>query len=215
MINQSHLRFCFFVYISRQFCFSLLVNPTLAALVLHNMKHISLLLIILAALCSCAPHGTDTSAATTVDVTPSARTTRLPEIMALELPAIPRLISTPEGRAGYLAMHFWDNLHFADTTRSLNVNFMEQNFVDFLSLLPAVMRTDRVVAFDNLLDSAAIYRPAYMLVIGIGDKYLMHPDSPQRNEEYYIDFITSALGDTILTPADRRPYIHYLRTTHP
>lgn len=137
------------------------------------------------------------------------------EIMALELPAIPEPISTMEGRAGYLAAHFWDNLNFADTTRSLNANFMEQNFVDFLSLMPAVMSSDRVIAFDNLLDSAAVTRATYWLVIDMGDKYLIHPDSPLRNEEYYIDFVTSALGDSVMTPEERKPYtIYLLNATH-
>ena len=169
------------------------------------MKRLPLILTLLIVLGACSSGNTDT-----VDGAAASGAAPLTEVMALELPLIPRPIATMEGRAGYLAAHYWDNLHFADTTRSLNVNFMEQNFVNFLTILPAVMSADRAVAFDNLLDSAAVMRPAYMLVIGMGDKYLMHPASPQRNEEYYIDFITSALGDTVMTPAERRPYLHYL-----
>ncbi|MCI8999064.1 MAG: DUF5106 domain-containing protein [Muribaculaceae bacterium] len=133
------------------------------------------------------------------------------EIMSLELPAIPEAISTMEGKAGYLAGHFWDNLNFTDTLRSLNVDFMEQNFVDFLSLLPAVMSSDRAVAFDRMLKQASASHDAYWLMVDMGDKYLMDPNSPLRNEDYYIDFLNSVLGDTVISPVERERYEYFLR----
>lgn len=131
-------------------------------------------------------------------------------MMSLQLPAIPEAISSMEGKAGYLAGHFWDNLNFADTTRSLNVDFMEQNFVDFLGVLPAVMSSDRAAAFDNLLRHASVSDDAYWLVVDLGDKYLMDPNSPLRNEDYYIDFLHSVLNDSVISPSERQRYEYYL-----
>ena len=105
-------------------------------------------------------------------------------VLLLELPTIPETISATEDRAGYLAGHFWDNLNFADTTRSLNMDFMEQNFVNFLSVLPAVMSSDRAIAFDNLMHNASAHNDAYWLIVDMCDKYLMDPNSPMRNEDY-------------------------------
>lgn len=136
------------------------------------------------------------------------------EIMVLEMPEIPGVLSTMEGRAAYLAAHFWDNLDFTDTDKSLNVNFMEENFIDFLSILPAVMSQDRMQAFDNLLDRAAVSDDTYWLVVEMGDKYLTHPDSPMQNQEYYIDFVASLLDDSIMTPAERAPYARYFHAVH-
>ena len=130
-------------------------------------------------------------------------------VLLLELPTIPETISATEDRAGYLAGHFWDNLNFADTTRSLNMDFMEQNFVNFLSVLPAVMSSDRAIAFDNLMHNASAHNDAYWLIVDMCDKYLMDPNSPMRNEDYYIDFLKSVLKDSVLTPDERLRYEHY------
>lgn len=47
----------------------------------------------------------------------------------LPLPAIPATLRTPHERASYLLAHFWDSMSFADTLRSRNPGFMEQNLV--------------------------------------------------------------------------------------
>ena len=54
----------------------------------------------------------------------------------LPLPAIPDSLRTPRKRAAYLLAHFWDSMSFADTLRSRNPGFMEQNLVNYLSLFP-------------------------------------------------------------------------------
>lgn len=172
------------------------------------MKHLTLLLSALLAV-SC---GRSDSAET------ASADTETPPVLSLELPHIPETISTMEGQAGYLAVHFWDGLNFADTTRSLNVDFMEQNFVDFLSVLPAVMTSDRVPAFDALLRNASAHHGAYGLILELGDKYLSDPNSPMRNEDYYIDFLTEVLSDSVISPSERTEYGYYLdeaRKTRP
>lgn len=109
--------------------------------------------------------------------------------LSLELPAIPSTISEPEDQAGYLAIHFWDNLDFNDPDKAQNIEFMEQNFVDYLSIFPAVMATDRPRAFGRLLERAAANPKVEVMIRSLGKKYLNHPDSPMYNEEYYADFI--------------------------
>ena len=67
----------------------------------------------------------------------------------LPLPAIPATLRTPHERASYLLAHFWDSMSFADTLRSRNPGFMEQNLVNYLSLFPhapAEARTEAVVS---------------------------------------------------------------------
>lgn len=120
-----------------------------------------------------------------------------------------------EGKAGYLAAHFWDNLDFTDTSRSLNEDFMERNFVDFLTIMPAVMSHDRVTAFENLLNRASASDEAYYLIVDYGDKYLIGEDSPLLNEEYYIDFIKCVVDDHVLSDDEKAPYQKYLASIHP
>lgn len=109
----------------------------------------------------------------------------------LELPYIPKTISEPEDKAGFIAIHFWDNLDFAES-RALNVRFMEQNFVDWLSIMPAVMSEDRVKAFQSLFSRAAAVPEVYSLFRGLGDKYLADPQSPMVSSEYYKDYVSAS-----------------------
>lgn len=111
------------------------------------------------------------------------------DVIALEMPAIPSTISEPEDRAGFIAIHFWDGLDFTDTARSMNQEFMEQNFVDYLSIMPAVMASDRQEAFDVLLKKASVRADTREMILNLGNKYLAHPESPMKNAEFYRDFL--------------------------
>ena len=53
-------------------------------------------------------------------------------------PQIPTMLVEPQQRANYLLMHYWDNVDFSDMTLVMNDDFMEQGFVDYLSVLPIV-----------------------------------------------------------------------------
>ena len=115
-----------------------------------------------------------------------------PDSLSLELPSIPATISAPEDMAGFIAIHFWDNLDFADTSKSLQMPFMEQNFVEYLSIMPAVMSADRVTAFQELIKRASVTPETRALIITLGERYLGDPDSPMKNQEYYADFRKAA-----------------------
>lgn len=110
------------------------------------------------------------------------------EIMTLVLPSIPSTISEPEDKAGFIAIHFWDGLDFCDEEKVSDAEFMEQNFVDYLSIFPAVMAADRQAAFDVLMSRSAVNPSARAMIVSFGEKYLNHPDSPMKNSEYYSDF---------------------------
>lgn len=114
------------------------------------------------------------------------------EELSLELPNVPVAISAPHEKAGFIAIHFWDNLDFTDSSKALNVDFMEQNFVDYLSIMPAVMATDRLKAFGALIEQASATPETLALILALGEKYLNHPDSPMLNSEYYSDFVKVA-----------------------
>lgn len=114
------------------------------------------------------------------------------EELTLELPMIPTTISEPEDKAGFLAIHFWDNLDFTDTAKATHFPFMEQNFVDYLSIIPAVRADDRRKAFGELIKRASVNPDTRSFIIGLGEKYLNDPDSPMKNPEYYADFAAAA-----------------------
>ncbi len=119
----------------------------------------------------------------------------------LPLPSVPpELQSVPE-RAAYVLAHFWDGMDFRDTLRSHNKAFIEQNFVNFVSLFPHASGEDRAIAVRLLLKAAEADVPAYRLLAEVAGKYLYDTDSPMLCEEYYIlfleEFVTASVWDEV------------------
>lgn len=100
----------------------------------------------------------------------------------------PRLRTRP-GSSPFISR---DNLDFTDSRKALNTDFMEQNFVDYLSIFPAVMAEDRVEAFKTLIERSSAMPETRALIEALGKKYLNHPESPMRNDEYFADFVAAS-----------------------
>lgn len=112
----------------------------------------------------------------------------------LPLPTIPESLNTPEARAAYLALHFWDGMDFTDHALSLDTAFMEQNFANYLSVFPVVTQeTERDKAVGTLLRKAAQDSTAAAFLLEVVDKYLRDPNSPMRDETLLIVFYEQIL----------------------
>ena len=145
-----------------------------------------------------ATHGGDNSSADTLQGSPRE----------LPLPEVPALLTAPEERAAYVLEHFWDGMDFRDTLRSRDRLFMEQCFVNFLSLFPHALPQSLPSPVGRLLQRAAVDSVAFRLVNSLAEHYLDDPNSPMRNEEHYILFL-EALLSLHGTPAPRRLLLFY------
>lgn len=117
----------------------------------------------------------------------------------LRLPAVPAELVAPADRADYILMHFWDNMEFADTVRSHDRAFMEQNFVNYLSVFSHA-RPDAVVkSVAVLMDKASIDHDGLVLIAELADTYLFSADSPMRSEEYYVPFVEYVVASSVLS----------------
>lgn len=110
----------------------------------------------------------------------------------LELPGIPATITDPGARAAYLMAHFWDNLDFLDRSLSIDTAFMEQNFANFLSLLPHVDSTGVAEAMEAMVTGASASHDASALLMQVAEKYLADPNSPMRDGDAYIAYARAA-----------------------
>lgn len=119
-------------------------------------------------------------------------------VRELPLPAIPATLRSPRERAGYLLMHFWDAMDFADTAAGRDREFMEQNFANFASVFPHADTAAVAAATGRLLHRAEADKPAYLLLSEIAEKYLYEPDSPMCDDEYYMIFLEELLCSPIL-----------------
>lgn len=102
------------------------------------------------------------------------------------LPQIPPVLTSPGERASYLVAHYWDGFDFSDTTLISRPEITEQAFADFLDVLPHVSPDESVKALRRLMASASADRSMLMYFADLAEKYLYDPNSPLRNEEFYI-----------------------------
>lgn len=121
----------------------------------------------------------------------------------LPLPEVPSTLVSPEERAAYVMRHFWDAMDFNDTKLCRDTAFMEQNFVNFISVFPHADKPAGGPAFSVLVTKAAPNPDALRLISGMAELYLAYPNSPMRDEEYYIMFLEQLLGVSSLPESDR------------
>lgn len=164
------------------------------------MSHKSLLSIAVCMLfVACSSHGEQnaTSASTPADSSVTV------DSLSMPLPIVPASLREPAERAAYIMNHFWDTLQFTDTVRSLNNDFVEQNFSNFISLFPLASVDDQAAAVHVLLTRAAANADAYKLMLETARKYLYDPNSPMYNEDQYSVFVNTALASKATALAER------------
>ena len=130
----------------------------------------------------------------------------------LPLPKVPSTLTVPSERAAYLLSHFWDALDFRDTLRSRNARFMEQNIVNWLSLFPHADKETLPRCIDKSLEPAAKDKGAFRLFGNVMEQYLNDPNSPMRNEDYYILYLERVLRLPGLAEEERLRPAHQLET---
>lgn len=123
---------------------------------------------------------------------------------------IPDSLSTDEQRATYFVTHFWDAMDFHNRSLSLDTAFIEQNFSNFIVLMPIVSDKTADEAIEDLIAKATVDKEALDLMMRTADLYLDHPDSPMRNEETYIHFLKHFLEIGALPESVKNRYEYRL-----
>lgn len=110
------------------------------------------------------------------------------------LPALAPSHLTPEAQRDYLRWHYWDNFDFADTL------FLTR--ADTLQLVEAYARYITVISdrptdpapMDTLMRRASTSRPMLDYFAMLASKVLHDPNSPLRNDEFYIPVLRAQLA---------------------
>lgn len=144
--------------------------------------------------------GASSNQQTTVDSQPTDTLT------TLRLPEIPVMMNTPELRASYLAEHYWDHVNWTDTNYTRHPEITEQGWVNFIDILKLIPTAERANALKNVLTAAEVEKKCYQYLMKLADKYLYDPNSPLRNEEYYISVLDAVIHSPILTNAEKIRY---------
>ncbi len=123
------------------------------------------------------------------------------EPQPFRLPDIPTVLTTPEERAVYLTLHYWDHFDFADTTLIARPEITEQAFVDFISVLPYTPKAQEAV--DSLIGRTLVRKEMFYHFIELADKYLYEPNSPMHNEDLHILVLQSVVSNPRVEEIDK------------
>jgi len=117
-----------------------------------------------------------------------------PDTVFLQMmPDIPASITSPDLRADYLAMHYWDKFNFRDTAQMFRDNFMERFLVEFFDILNIATPEKRTEATIKLLRKAEPEPRVFRELLTLSEKYLYNFDSPVADEEKLIPVLQYAL----------------------
>jgi thiol-disulfide isomerase/thioredoxin len=134
---------------------------------------------------------------------------------AFVLPEIPVMLTAATDRANYLTVHYWDRFDFQDTAAIHQPDVTEQAFVDYIDLFSHVEQPTVSAAIQNLMHKAEQEPTGTMLryFLTTAESYLHDPNSPMRNEEFYIpvaQYITTS-ESPLLTIAEKAPAEYHLK----
>lgn len=120
--------------------------------------------------------------------------------MGFRLPDIPGTLVLPEQQAAYLVTHYWDHFDFCDTAYIHLPEITEQAFADYLAVLPHTKKEIACTSIKGMLTRTIEADPTkrmYSYFLNLYKDYLYDPDSPVREEEFYIPVAQYILSDTI------------------
>lgn len=113
---------------------------------------------------------------------------------------------TAEQQREYYAEHFWDEFDFADSTFVAQVD----NTLMMQTLLTAVSlsATPETAAdyLTKLMQRTVVSKPIMQYFLTMGEELFYDPNSPYRNDEYYIPLLSVALESGLLDEYERLPY---------
>ena len=118
-------------------------------------------------------------------------------------PEVPFMITDPGQRVDYLVKHYWDQSDFTDTLYLRNQDVTEQAWVDFYDLLNYTSLHTAKEAIKNAFAKANRNKKIYLYFTELADKYLYDPNSPIRNEEFYIPVLESLLESPLLNDTEK------------
>ncbi|PXV60106.1 thioredoxin-like protein [Dysgonomonas alginatilytica] len=111
--------------------------------------------------------------------------------------SIPDSLKQPKDRAEYLVIHYWDNFNFSDTSYTHLPEVTEQAFANYIEILPHTQKETAESSIKVLLGKAKEEQTGtmYPYFCDLFKKYLYEPNSPLRNDEFYIPVVRYIIED--------------------
>lgn len=119
------------------------------------------------------------------------------------LPEVPLLLTDSDRRLEYLACHYWDCMDAVDTLLSSHQAEVEQAWANYCDLLRHIPLPRAQEALKTLLPKLEKNQRVYVHFKSLAEKYLDDPNSPYRNEEFYIPILESMTESVTLDDMDK------------
>lgn len=116
---------------------------------------------------------------------------------------IPSVLTSPQERAEYLVMNYWNKYNFSDTTLLAHVDMVEQALVDYIDILPHVKPEVATLSVKKMMEKAGVETKTFKAFFDLYEKYLYDPNSPMRNEEYFIPVLEAAIASPALDETNK------------
>lgn len=145
---------------------------------------------------------------TQTDTTPEELTelqqTIVPDTFVL--PIVPETMTNSDERAKFVVLHYWDRFDFTNRKMIDKPEITEQAFVDYINLFSYVSMETAEKSLEKTLKSAEKESKMYSYFASLFNKYLYDPNSPFRNEEFYIPVLRSLVNSSALKPEEKSRY---------
>ncbi|MDR0835134.1 MAG: DUF5106 domain-containing protein [Tannerella sp.] len=101
-------------------------------------------------------------------------------------------------QANFLVNHYWDHFNFKDTMYVHAPNIMKPAFLQFISIFQYASPNKISEGVAKLMKSAEADSVMFMYFRQEAELVLYEPNSPYRNDEYYIPFLEQIVNTSIL-----------------
>jgi hypothetical protein len=109
----------------------------------------------------------------------------------------PVLMTNTTERANFITTHFWDHFNFRDTMYAHAPKITERAFVDFIYNFKYASPDEIGKGVEKLMKSAESDSVMFAYFSRIAERYLYEPNSPYRNDEYFIPFLEQIVNSSI------------------
>lgn len=119
------------------------------------------------------------------------------------LPEIPSILTSPEARADFLVNHYWDNVDFTKAINPNNKDVIEQAWVDYCDVLNYVPLITAQKVMKSTVAGINSNKQNLNFITDLAEKYLYNPNSPMRNEEFYIPVLEAMIESSLLSQTEK------------
>lgn len=116
---------------------------------------------------------------------------------------IPDSLKEPKDRANYLVEHYWDKYNFEDSISEDNSEEFEQVLVDYIDILTIADRDVAELSLNKTYKRAEVKPETLNRFLKHFEKYLYDPNSPLKNEEFYIVILENTLDSDKVDEVER------------